>query len=264
MDGPSRRTAVNFADIHSHFLPGLDDGAPSYGVVMQMLQIAHQRGTRLLAATPHMFLPPYNNNDVATVHQAFTDTAKELWRRSHLPEFAFLQDLSLHLGSENYLSPEFLEALEQRRVLTLHGSRYLLLEFPTYLSFEMLVNALDRIALAGLVPVLAHVERYTPFLERPSRLAELVRRGCVAQLNGSSLLPPAGRPRRKIAHTFLRQGLVQVIASDAHDGRVRTPDLGTVFRVLRDKFPEHWILAWMYDNPRRILNNEAINNEVLG
>ncbi len=249
---------MTFADIHSHVLPGLDDGAPSFDVVMQMLRIAHQSGTRMLAATPHMFLPPYNNNDVVAVYDAFAETVRELWRRSHLPEFSFLQELSLHLGSENYLSPEFLEALEQRRVLTLHGSRYLLLEFPSYLSFEMLASAVDRIALAGLVPVLAHVERYTPFLERPGRLAELVRRGCVGQLNGSSLLRLAGRSRRKTALSFLRKGMVQVIASDAHDGRLRTPDLGSVYGVLREKFPHHRIQAWMHDNPNRILNNEVL------
>ncbi len=247
-----------FTDIHSHLLPGIDDGAPSYSVVMQMLQIAHERGTRVLAATPHMFLPPYNNNDVAEVGNVFSETVKELWRRSHLPEFEFLQELSLHLGSENYLSPEFLEALERRRVLTLHGSRYLLLEFPSYLSFEMLISALERIAMAGFVPILAHVERYTPFLERPGRLAELVRRGCVAQLNGSSLLRSAGRSRRKKALSFLRQGLVQVIASDAHDSRLRTPDLGSVSEALSDKFSQSWIQAWMCDNPNRILNNEAV------
>lgn len=249
---------MTFVDLHSHFLPGLDDGPPSFGVVMQMLQIAHDRGTRALVATPHMFLPPYNNNDVAAVSDSFAETTRELWRRSHLPEFSFLRELSFYLGSENYLSPEFLEALETRSVLPLHGSRYLLLEFPAYLSFQMLAAAVDRIAVAGLVPVLAHVERYTPFLDQPDRLAELVRRGCVAQLNGSSLLGSARRSRRRSALSFLRNGLVQVIASDAHESRVRTPDLGSVRDALREEFPENWIQAWMYDNPNRILNNQAL------
>ncbi len=248
---------MTFVDIHCHFLPGLDDGAPAFGVVMEMLRIAHESGTRVLAATPHMFLPPYDNNDVAAVSDRFAETSEELWRRGHLPEFSFLQELSLHLGSENYLSPEFLAALEQQRVLTLNGSRYLLLEFPPYLAFEMLASALDRIAIAGLVPVLAHVERYTPFFEKPGRLAELVRRGCVAQLNGSCLLKSAGRSR-KIARSFLRDGLVQVIASDAHDSRRRTPDLGIVFDALSDEFPPAWIQTWMHDNPHRMLNNEEL------
>ncbi len=250
---------MTFVDIHSHFLPGLDDGAPSFEVVMQMLQIAHQCGTRVLVATPHMFRPPYNNNDVVAMNDCFAATLDELRRRSHLPEFLFLQELKLHLGSENYLSPEFLEALETRRVLPLGGSRYLLVEFHSYLSFEMLASAVDRIATAGLVPVLAHVERYSPFLERPARLAELVRRGCVAQLNSSCLLKSAGRSRRKVALSFLRDGLVQVIASDAHDSRHRTPDLRNVYDVLSNKFPQDWIQAWMYDNPNRILRNESFD-----
>ncbi len=249
---------MTFVDLHSHFLPGLDDGAPSFDVVMQMLQIAHERGTRGLVATPHMFLPPYDNNDVAAVSESFEKTTRELWRRSHLPEFEFLKELTFYLGSENYLSPEFLEALETRSVLSLHGSRYLLLEFPAYLSFQMLTSALDQVAMAGMIPVLAHVERYQPFLDKPDRLAELVRRGCVAQLNGSSLIKSARRSRRKAALSFLRYGLAQVIASDAHESRHRTPDLGSVFDALKEEFPENWIQAWMYDNPNRILNNQAL------
>ncbi len=248
-----------FVDIHSHLLPGLDDGAPSFDVLVRMLQIAHRCGTRVLVATPHMFLPPYNNNDVAAVSDCFAATIEELRRRSHLPELLFLQELKLHLGSENYLSPELLEALEEQRVLSLGGSRYLLVEFHSYLSFEMLSSAVDRIATAGLVPVLAHVERYAPFLDKPARLAELVRRGCVAQLNSSCLLKSAGRSRRRIARSFLRDGLVHVIASDAHESRRRTPDLKKAFDVLSTKFPQDLIQAWMYDNPNRILRNQGFD-----
>ncbi len=250
---------MSIVDIHTHVLPGLDDGAPSFGVVMQMLEIAHRSGTRALVATPHMFLPPFNNHDPAAIHDRFAETVEELWRRSHLEEFVFLKELRLHLGSENYLSPEFLAALETRRVLSLAGSRYLLVEFDAYLAYEMLIAAVDRIAEAGLVPVLAHVERYTPFLERPGRLAELVRRGCVAQLNGSCLLPAAGRSRRRSALSFLRNGLVQVIASDAHENRRRTPDLGFAYDVLSREFPRNWVQAWMHDNPNRILSNQRLD-----
>ena len=248
---------MTFVDIHSHFLPGIDDGAPAFGVVMEMLHIAHRGGTRALVATPHMFLPPYTY-DVAEVSDRFAETIEELRRRSYLPEFLFLQELTLHLGSENYLSPEFLAALEQKRILSLNDSRYLLVEFSSYLSFEMLASGLERIAAAGFVPVLAHVERYMPFLERPSRLAEFVRRGYVAQLNGSCLLESAKRSRRKSALSFLREGLVQVIASDAHESHRRTPDLRSAFHVLSDKFPLDWIQTWMYDNPNRILRNESL------
>ncbi len=231
----------------------------SLDVVMQMLRIAYQRGTRVLVATPHMFLPPYNNNDVVAVNACFAKTIEELRRRSRIPGNHFLQDLKLHLGSENYLSSEFLQALEKRLVLTLGGSRYVLVEFRSYLSFEMLVSAAERIATTGLVPVLAHVERYAPFLERPDRLAELVRSGCIAQLNSTCLLRSAARSRRKIALSLLRQGLVHVIASDAHESHRRTPDLRSVFDFLSEKFPQDRIQSWMYDNPNRILNNQDLD-----
>ena len=117
-----------------------------------------------VVATPHMFLPPYDH-DLQAVKKAFAATVNELEKWSERPEFSFLQEMSLYLGSENYLSPEFLEALEAGRVASLNGSFYLLVEFSDFLPLQMVSSAMERIVGAGFVPILAHVERYAPFRE---------------------------------------------------------------------------------------------------
>ncbi len=249
---------MNFVDIHSHILPKIDDGPPSLDIVLQMLRLAYRTGTRAMVATPHMFLPPFNNNDLAEIKHAFAETVQELGRWQSEPGWSFLRDMSLYLGAENYLSPEFLEALEHGRVLSVNQSFYLLVEFSEFLSFEMLISAVERILATGRVPILAHVERYPPFRESPRMLEHLCEMGCVAQLNGASVLRTKGRAQRKIALSFLRQGLVQVIASDAHEHRIRTPVLDQVFAALKKTFSEPDVIAWMFENPRRILANQSL------
>ncbi|MEM7583020.1 MAG: CpsB/CapC family capsule biosynthesis tyrosine phosphatase [Acidobacteriota bacterium] len=247
---------MKFVDIHSHILPGIDDGPPSLEAALQMLRLAYRTGTRAMVATPHMFMPPYNNCDRAAVSQVFSATVQQLRQRQNDPGCAFLGDMSLHLGAENYLSPEFLEALEDGRVLSLNQGFYILVEFPAFLAFEMVVSAMERILASGRVPIMAHVERYPQFSERPEALAHLLQMGCVAQLNGATVL--SSRAHRKFALSLLRQGLIHVIASDAHDSRVRAPNLDKAFKVLKREFKEHQVNEWMFDNPRRILANQSL------
>ena len=168
----TRAEAVRFVDIHSHLIPEIDDGAASLLESLEMLRFAYERGTRAMVATPHMFAS-FGNSDPLAVYDTYVSTVRRLERLANSDENAFSKEMALYLGSENFVSPEFLEALKDRNVLTLNGSRYLLVEFPPYLPFETAASAIDRVLEVGLTPVLAHVERYS-FLEgKPRRLASL-------------------------------------------------------------------------------------------
>ncbi len=248
---------LRFVDVHAHILPGIDDGPPSLAETIRMLHVAFKGGTRTVIATPHMFLPAYDN-DSKRVIDTFTHVMEELHKCGADPRFPFLQKMSLSLGSENFLSPELFEALDSRRVVTLSGGFYLLVEFSSFLPFEMVASGLHRILKAGFLPVLAHVERYPLFAENPHRLADLLDMGCIAQVNGSSLCDPRNRQLRKATLALLGHGLVQVIASDGHGSRQRPPDLAPACSVLKKKFTDDKITAWMVDNPMRILDNKSL------
>ena len=118
---------MNFVDVHTHILPEVDDGAASIDETIAMLRIAYDGGTRKIVATPHMFLYLFGNDDVVQVQNSFQQLMLDLHSRVDL--FPFLEEMKCYLGSENYVSPEFLEALAQGCVLSLNGSRYLLVEF---------------------------------------------------------------------------------------------------------------------------------------
>ncbi len=241
-----------FVDLHTHILPGIDDGAGSFGETVEMLRIAHAGGTRRVVATPHMYHPLFRC-DAADVETRFTRTIAELERRSEDPECAFLREMTVNLGSENYISAEFLVALSEGRVLPLNGGSCLLIEFSGLLSPDGMEAALARVLEHGLVPVIAHVERYGPFSKNRKRMARWRGMGCRLQVNGSSLLGRAGRGPRRIGLSLIKRDLVDLIASDGHGVECRTPDLREAYALLKKKFPEDRISELMAENPTRIL-----------
>lgn len=238
----------------------MDDGAVSVDETVAMLSLAYESGTRRIVATPHMFLHRFGNYDFVQIRDQFDQLSKEL--ESVRQEFAFLGEIQVFCGAENYASPEFLEALEQGCVLTLNASRYLLVEVSPMLPFSQLENVIDRVLGSGLTPVMAHPERYAAVQEAPTKLAGLWERGCVTQLNAGSLLRGTRSRTNKCAKILLAEGLVDVIASDGHRLGWRPPELGGVVPFLQGQYEAEDIRRWVVENPAVILANEVL--EVAG
>jgi len=246
-----------FVDIHSHCLPGVDDGCKDIDETLAMLKRACEKGTRRIVATPHMFTDLFGNYDFVTIREHFDSLTAELHTyRDRLP---FLKQIGVDLGAENYVSTEFFDALSQGCVLTLNGSRYLLVEVSPMFPLSQIRAALARVFEAGYVPVLAHTERIRAIQEEPSQVEEIWRQGCVVQINGDSLLRGSGSRSRHCAKRILAEGLVDVIASDGHRPNWRPPDLSEVFEKLKLEYHQEDILRWMADNPSRILANSELS-----
>ena len=227
-------TVPGLVDPHFHLLPGVDDGPRTLQDSVALLQLAHAGGVRHVVATPHMFAPPWNNNDPAEMRRTFRAFEEEIEEISH--RVAFLRDMKLSLGAENYISPELFDELASGKVVTLGDSDHLLIEFSGFMTFELVLSAVERIKRAGLRPVLAHVERYPMFQQNWRRLEALAETGCVLQLNASSVTGAAGRRVRRFCDRLLKESIVHLVASDAHDERSRTPILERAFNTLAERF----------------------------
>lgn len=249
---------MQFVDIHCHLLPGLDDGSTSVVETVEMLRIAHQRGTRGIVATPHVFQPMFERCSSIALCGAFSRMMEELRELSQYSKNSFLKEVDVYLGSENLISAEFFEALKERKILTLNGSRYLLVEFPTVMPYPLVESAADQILESMLTPVLAHVERYDFFRRRTKRLNELRERGCVIQVNAESLDAERGDEASNFALSLARRGLLDVIASDGHDLGHRSPDVQRAFDYLSRELSEESLVSWMTENPARILADEDL------
>jgi protein-tyrosine phosphatase len=209
-------------DLHCHLLPAVDDGAVNLAESLEMARMAAADGVEIVACTPHIMPGVYDNKGPAIL-TAVAELQAELSGRS-IP-------LALTTGADVHLAPRLGEGISDGRIPSLGGSRYFLLEPPPGLVPPRFEDIVFGLVGAGGVPVITHPERLN-WPERDYGIFErLVRLGCWMQLTGGSLLGHFGSRVRAVSERMLRDGLIHIIASDAHDTRRRPPGLSQAFRA---------------------------------
>ncbi len=217
----------SFTDIHCHLLPGLDDGPASMEESLELARAAAAGGTGAIVATPHV------RRDFITDPSDFPDRVREVEARlagAGIP-------LDVHVGGE--LGHDMVGTLDQRDLETIaqgpSHARWLLLETPFDGLDEEVHAATDELRDRGFGVVLAHPERGRALLEdgRRDLLWRELLRGTMLQINAWSLAGGYGAEAEEVALRLLRDGLVDVVASDAHPGW-RAPTLGVGLERSRD------------------------------
>ena len=232
-------------DLHSHILPGVDDGARSVEETVAMARVAADNGTTVILATPHS--KDVNENWSADyVRKLVRDVNAEL--QSNGIELTLLPGMETHL--ELYL-PEW---VTDGRALPINDTRYILVELPFFGHPNYAEEVLFQLQLQGLTPVLAHPERIEVIQNNPDMLAGFVRRGMLSQITAGSLLGYFGEDVRRFTVGIMERGLVHVIASDAHfaDGP-RSPKLLPGVEAAAKIVGEERALAMVVDVPKAIL-----------
>jgi protein-tyrosine phosphatase len=247
---------LELVDLHTHVLPGIDDGPRGLDESIATMRAAHAAGARRVVATPHMFLEPWNHRDPERVRAAFAAMLENLAAHAKSdPECAFLSDLQLDLGAENYASPEFLGALRQGGVLTLAGGRHLLIEFPLFLPAATFLNLARQVLDAGYWPVIAHVERYGAFAERPAELDRLRELGCKLQVNAQSVMGAKRDALRRRCLDWIEAGPVEIVASDVHGPSLVRAHLGEALPALRARLSQATVAACVALTPTKVLES---------
>ncbi|GHE82717.1 hypothetical protein GCM10019059_45000 [Camelimonas fluminis] len=210
-------------DLHSHILPGLDDGASDLAVSLEMARMQVAQGVTVMACTPHILPGVYHNhgNDirqaVTVLQQALDDAGIEL---------------SLVSGADNHIVPDFVDGLREGRLLSLADTRYVLVEPPHNVAPARLDEFVFGILLAGYVPVITHPERLRWIEERYDLVQRLAEAGVWMQVTSGSLGGRFGRRAKYWAERMTCEGRVQILASDAHDTTSRPPDLASGWRAV--------------------------------
>ena len=235
---------MNLCDLHTHVLPGVDDGAQTMEYALQMLQNAVASEVSLLAATPHWNICGTDAALMADLHQRF----------SQLKQAAAQIPLELVLGAEVLVT----EPLPPGSLPTLNGSRYLLTELPGSLDASAYMPLLQSVLDRGYVPLVAHPERYTAVIRDPRTVASWLDMGCHIQITGESILGNHGRSIRETAAFLLQKGLVACIASDAHGLNRRSNYLLDVYDHLCVHYSRHYAQSLMEEIPRRILHDQPL------
>jgi len=239
-------SAMKLCDLHTHVLPGADDGAPTMEYALQMLQNAVASDVSLLAVTPHFRGPnPTPTEDLQARFLLLQQAAQTL-------------PVQLFLGAEVLADAHLLQQLPQRKLPTISGGRYLLTEFPVDASSEYFSETLQGLLDLGYIPLVAHPERYRAVCQQPRIVLPWLDMGCHLQLTGRSLLGEYGKSIQRTAAFLLQKDLVACIASDAHGLHRRSNFLLDVYDHLSVQYSKQYAKCLMYENPAAICHNESL------
>jgi protein-tyrosine phosphatase len=233
-------------DLHCHMLPGIDDGAPDLATALDMARMAVADGIRVVACTPHIY-PGLYDNTAAVIARAVEDF------RLRLAEAAI--PLQLTHGADTHLAPDLLARLRAGSIPSLHGTRYFLLEPPHHVAPPLLDDFVFGLIAAGYVPIITHPERLTWISKHFDLFKRVVLRGAWVQITAGSLTGRFGKSAKYWSELMLDEGMVHIIATDAHGVQSRPPLLAEG----RDA-AERWVGRDEASNlvearPRRILGN---------
>lgn len=233
-----KKLPKTFVDIHSHVLPGVDDGSPDMETTIQMIEKAYQQGIRCMIATPH-YRSDHRHHRVETLLELYEEVCAEI--RKHHPDFQLL------LGNEIYFTERVLDKLEKGRALPLAQSRYVLVEFSPEDSWQWIQGAVIKLLRERYIPVIAHAERYRYLVQDLERVEELRRMGAWIQVNANG-----GKPAKKL----WRAGCVDLLASDCHDLRHRKPNLQKGLVQLCAYGDDELMKKVLVENPSNIIYTE--------
>ncbi len=231
-------------DIHSHFLPGLDDGARSPSDTLAMLRIAVAEGISDVIATPHFHQGRYTASPDAVLRTI--DKARQAVEAKRIP-------IRLYPGNEIYYFDDMLPSLKRKSILTMNGSDLVLVEFSPGVMFRTLQNAMDRLMNEGYQPILAHAERYACLLKETDGAFFLHDMGVSIQINASTVTGENGAEGKRFAHRLLRERAVDHIGTDAHGREHRTPEIEQCRKTLEKKYGADYAYQILRGNAEKIL-----------
>ncbi len=233
-------------DIHHHLLYGLDDGATDLETSLEMAEIAIDDGITHIVCTPHSnsdynFSPEENATRLAVLRENIGDR------------------LILGLGCDFHLSYDNIEdALAHPTKYSINGKKYLLVEFPDFGIPQNISESFYEMAVAGMVPIITHPERNLTLMQKPEKLAEWLRMGCLVQVTAGSIMGRFGKGPQRIARQLLDQRWVHVIATDAHNITSRPPLMSTACDLLSHEYGEEEAGRLCVENPRAIFLGEPL------
>ena len=246
-----RERRQKMVDLHIHILPGIDDGAKSLGEAVEMARMSAESGVRAIAATSHGDFSLYEPEEYLRAYQEKLEKFREVLAEEQIP-------LKVHRGMELMVNEGLLRAGRKGLLPGYGGGRCLLVEFFFDISRDRALKWTEELLAMGYRIVLAHPERYDFAKRQPEVLEAFWSRGVILQVNKGSILGELGRRAARTADWLLGRGMAGVVASDAHDPVMRTPDLEETGRVLDIYYGSDASYVLLERNPRRILEGKGL------
>jgi len=231
-------------DFHSHIIHGIDDGAKSLDMSLEMLKISEIEGVEYICATPHFI-----SEEFEITKEKYIEKLDRLVLASK-EENLKIKILS---GLEIYMHPNLPKLYKEKRIWGINGSEYLLIELPMG-QFPMYTeDVFYELMLLGARPILAHPERNIKIMKNHDLIINLIEQGVLMQINAGSLLGDYGKEVKKTAQQFIKMNMVHILGSDGHNISSRKTKLKSAYEIV--KGTNEVVYNWILENQTNIINN---------
>lgn len=235
---------TGYLDIHSHILPGVDDGAKDWDMAERMLQMAYNQGVRQIVATPHNY-PGRRRQE----NEVILKLAEEADRRAK----RIAPDFHVFCGNEIYYRRGIAEEIEEGHILTMAGGRHLLVEFHPSERYGKIYQGLKELIEEGYDPIVAHMERVQALFGSEENVREIIKMGVLIQVNSMSLSGGIFDRRASRLRKFIENGRVHFLGSDCHNLAERKPVMKDAVDKLYKKLSRACVDRLLYERRDQFL-----------
>ena len=240
---------IAFTDIHSHILHGVDDGSKNIHMAVDTLKKMRLIGAKNIILTPHYCK--------RRGYETSTEKIKEAY--AQLCNACSEEDIgiSLYLGTEMEYSTDAVRYIREGRVLTLADTKYILMEFAPYVSSGTISKACTEIMQLGLIPIIAHVERYESLYNHFELLYELKAKGVGFQVNIRAVCGARFKQKRFLKRIFSEE-LADFLAGDVHTCPIDRKEMEKCRKFFIRNASDKYYRKLLYENAEYILNGGQI------
>ncbi|WP_102348309.1 tyrosine-protein phosphatase [Bacillus sp. Marseille-P3661] len=235
-------------DLHSHILPGIDDGPKTIEESLELAKHAVSNGIKTMFATPHHKNGSYENAKTKILQEV------EYLNKRLLEEEI---ELTILPGQEVRIYGEIPEAYDEEEILTLNHTPYLFIELPSSHVPKYAGQILFDLQVKGLKPIIVHPERNSQIIEHSDTLYHLVKKGALTQLTASSITGDFGKKIQKFSFNLIQAGMAHFIASDTHNVTTRANKLRDAYEVIEKEFGTE-TRFYFQENAEIVANNQTI------
>ena len=236
-------------DLHSHIIPGVDDGSRSVEETFNMINEAKNAGFSNIILTSHFMTHSYEPSKEEIL--IWKEKLQEILNTKNI-------DINLYSGMEVYISSQMRELINENKLLTLNGSRYLLMELPLRAPVNYWEHTLYLLQSLKITPIIAHPERYGYVQDNPELVQEYIDNGALIQCNYGSILELYGKRAKQTLKMLLKKHQVHFLGSDCHRQESIYTKIPKAVQKIKKIIGEDEFLEISTKNPSKVLNNEEL------
>lgn len=241
-------------DIHSHIVFDVDDGPSTIEESLALIGESYRQGVRTIVSTSHRRRELFKTSE-----EKIYENFKQVKEAAE----AKFDDLTILYGGELYYNNALLDKLEHHKVPRMAGTQFALIEFSMTTPWKEIHEAVNKVLMLGVTPIIAHIERYNALENQEDRVCELINMGCYTQINSAHVLKPRlfgdkNRVFKKRARYFLEKNLVHIVASDMHNLDKRPPYMDQAREIIEELYGSSRAYNLFEGNAKTLLENKYL------